>query len=129
MLVRPAWMIRMSFANCSATLACPTRRPSPAATISVMDTMPQAMPNMVRAVRSLCAESVRRVSRSRSRKVTVVSGAWRYCRTTWSPSLSPVAVSTSAFTPFVIPNVAGTRRRPPSCLASGTSRNVFFSLS
>ena len=65
----------MSLANCSATLACPTRRPSPAATISVMDTMPQAMPNMVRAVRSLCAESVRSVSRSRSRKVISIGAS------------------------------------------------------
>src|SRR5262245_7948845 len=68
-LVRPAWMIRTSLANCSATLAWPTRSPSPAATISVIDTMPQAMPNIVSAVRSLCVDSVCSVSRSRSLNV------------------------------------------------------------
>src|SRR5437899_176140 len=67
-LVRLAQMIMMSLPNCSATLAWPARSPSPAATISVMDTMPHAMPTIVRAVRSLCAESVWTVSRRRSRR-------------------------------------------------------------
>src|SRR5215469_6004993 len=34
-----------------------------------MDTIPQAMPNMVRKVRSLCAHNVRNTSRMRSPKV------------------------------------------------------------
>jgi hypothetical protein len=32
-----------------------------------MDTMPQAIPNMVRNVRSLCAHKVRKVSANKSR--------------------------------------------------------------
>src|ERR1700730_3319417 len=46
----------------------PTPSPSPAATITVMEMMPQAMPNMVNSVRRLCAQSVASVSLSRSRK-------------------------------------------------------------
>src|SRR6266849_4888264 len=46
----------------------PTPSPSPAATITVMEMMPQAMPNMVSSVRRLCAHSVASVSVSRSRK-------------------------------------------------------------
>ena len=68
-LVRPAKTIITSRLKLSATLACPTRRPSPAATMSVIDTMPQAMPNMVSSVRSLCANSVRIVSRRRSLQI------------------------------------------------------------
>ncbi len=68
MLVRPAKKIMMSLPKLSATFFCPTRRPSPAATISMIETMPHAIPNMVRNVRSLCAQSVRNVSASRSRK-------------------------------------------------------------
>src|SRR5262249_9394230 len=45
----------------------PSPRPSPAATMMVMEMIPQAMPNMVRSVRRFCAQSVTRVSRSRSR--------------------------------------------------------------
>src|SRR5712664_3029374 len=44
----------------------PTPRPSPAATITVMEMMPQAMPNIVSIVRRLCAQSVASVSRSKS---------------------------------------------------------------
>src|SRR5690242_19709778 len=50
----------------------PSPRPSPAATMMVMETMPQAMPNMVRSVRRLCAHRVASVSRNRSRKDTGV---------------------------------------------------------
>src|SRR5229473_7896546 len=46
----------------------PKPSPSPAATITVMEMMPQAMPNMVSSVRRLCAHSVASVSVSRSRK-------------------------------------------------------------
>src|SRR5258707_1781309 len=46
----------------------PTPSPSPAATITVMEMMPQAMPNMVSSVRRLCAQSVASVSFNRSRK-------------------------------------------------------------
>src|SRR5258707_4966480 len=44
----------------------PLPRPSPAATITVMEMMPQAMPNIVSMVRRLWAQSVASVSRSRS---------------------------------------------------------------
>src|ERR1700732_4443134 len=52
----------------------PPPGPSPAATITVMEMMPQAMPNMVSNVRRLCAQSVASVSLSRSRKdIAIVS--------------------------------------------------------
>src|SRR6266849_2526309 len=44
----------------------PAPRPSPAATITVMEMMPQAMPNIVSMVRRLWAQSVASVSRSKS---------------------------------------------------------------
>src|SRR5262249_41667386 len=44
----------------------PLRRPSPAATMRTMETIPQAIPNMVRNVRSLCDHKVRKTSRMRS---------------------------------------------------------------
>src|SRR5215472_2042650 len=46
----------------------PSPRPSPAATMMVMEMMPQAIPNMVSSVRRLCAQSVATVSRNRSAK-------------------------------------------------------------
>ena len=58
-LVRPALTIITSLPKFWATLAWPTRSPSPAATMRVMDTIPHAIPNIVRAVRSLWARSVR----------------------------------------------------------------------
>ena len=67
-LVRPAKMIIRSRPKFCETLAWPTRRPSPAATISTIEMTPQAMPNMVSAVRSLCAQSVWNTSRMRSRR-------------------------------------------------------------
>ena len=76
-LVRPANTIITSRLKFSATLACPTRSPSPAATISVIDTMPQAMPNIVSSVRSLWANSVRIVSRRRSLKTMSGGHGWR----------------------------------------------------
>ena len=62
-----------------------------------MEMMPQAIPNMVRSVRRLCAQSVASVSRSRSRKDTVRS----YCRTTCCFSFRPARIS--VFTPLEIP--------------------------
>src|SRR5258708_17166897 len=44
----------------------PLPSPSPAATITVMEMMPQAMPNIVSIVRRLWAHSVASVSRSKS---------------------------------------------------------------
>src|SRR6266481_5874100 len=44
----------------------PLPSPSPAATITVMEMMPQAMPNIVSMVRRLWAQSVASVSRSKS---------------------------------------------------------------
>src|ERR1700737_793889 len=44
----------------------PLPRPSPAATITVMEIIPHAMPNMVSIVRRLCAHSVLSVSFSKS---------------------------------------------------------------
>src|SRR6266571_2446929 len=44
----------------------PLPSPSPAATITVIEMMPHAMPNIVSIVRRLCAHSVASVSRSKS---------------------------------------------------------------
>src|SRR6266851_6383319 len=44
----------------------PLPSPSPAATITVMEMIPQAMPNIVSIVRRLCAQRVASVSRSKS---------------------------------------------------------------
>src|SRR5713226_3683079 len=58
----------MSLPRFFAWSSCPFRKPSPAATISTIDTIPQAIPNMVRNVRSLCAHNVRSTSPMRSRR-------------------------------------------------------------
>src|ERR1700757_4574410 len=47
----------------------PRPKPSPAATMRVIEIIPQAMPNMVKSVRRLCAQRDAIVSRKRSRKV------------------------------------------------------------
>ena len=120
MLVRPANTIMMFLPKSSATLAWPTRNPSPAATISVIETMPQAMPNIVKNVRTLCAHRVRSVSRTRSRKLT-------YCRMILSPCFSPA--TSSVFTPLEMPVCTATCRRPFSWVGSGTSTKVLRSLS
>src|SRR5229473_6116981 len=66
MLVRPAKTIITSLPKVSWFFWMPAPSPSPAATITVMEMMPQAMPNMVSMVRRLWAQSVASVSRSRS---------------------------------------------------------------
>src|SRR5229473_4008353 len=66
MLVRPAKTIITSLPKVSWFFWMPAPSPSPAATITVMEMMPQAMPNMVSMVRRLWAQSVPSVSRSRS---------------------------------------------------------------
>src|ERR1700676_5712143 len=73
MLVRPEKTIITSLPKFSCCFCMPRPRPSPAATISVMEIMPQAMPNMVSKVRRLCARSVAMVSLSRSRHVISAS--------------------------------------------------------
>src|SRR5260370_19574091 len=66
MLVRPAKTIITSLPKVSWFFWMPAPSPSPAATITVMEMMPQAMPNMVSMVRRLWAQSVASVSSSRS---------------------------------------------------------------
>src|SRR5258708_5996590 len=66
MLVRPAKTIITSLPKISWLFLMPLPSPSPAATITVMEMMPQAMPNIVSMVRRLCAHSVASVSRSKS---------------------------------------------------------------
>src|SRR5215467_1123658 len=75
MLVRPENTIITSLPNVSWFFWIPSPSPSPAATITVMEMMPQAMPNMVSSVRRFCAHSVTSVSRSKSLKDTVLSSA------------------------------------------------------
>src|SRR6266403_4061643 len=65
-LVRPPKTIMTSLPKVSCFFWMPPPRPSPAATITVMEMMPQAMPNIVSMVRRLWAQSVASVSRSRS---------------------------------------------------------------
>src|SRR2546425_1512545 len=67
MLVRPPKTIMTSLPKVSWFFWMPSPRPSPAATITVMEMMPQAMPNIVSMVRRLCAQRVASVSRSKSR--------------------------------------------------------------
>src|SRR5215469_2918953 len=73
MLVRPENTIITSFPKCSCCFWMPRPKPSPAATIKVMEIIPQAMPNIVSSVRRLCAHSVASVSRKRSRNVIAAS--------------------------------------------------------
>src|SRR5713226_3061635 len=68
MLVRPAKTIMTSLPKVSWFFWSPAPRPSPAPTITVLEMMPQAMPNIVSNVRRLCAHSVASVSTTRSRK-------------------------------------------------------------
>src|SRR5712692_10016703 len=68
MLVRPANTIITSLPKVSWFFCMPAPRPSPAATITVMEMMPQAMPNMVSSVRRLWAQSVASVSLNKSWK-------------------------------------------------------------
>src|SRR6266704_3996176 len=68
MLVRPAKTIITSLPKVSWFFWMPSPRPSPAATIMVMEMIPQAIPNIVSTVRRLCAHSVASVSRNRSVK-------------------------------------------------------------
>src|SRR5215467_13748043 len=77
MLVRPENTIITSLPKVSWFFWIPSPSPSPAATITVMEMIPQAMPNMVSSVRRFCAHSVTSVSRSKSRKDTVSSSAGR----------------------------------------------------
>src|SRR5580692_11796758 len=73
MLVRPEKTIITSLPKCSCCFCMPRPRPSPAATITVIEMMPQAMPNIVSRVRRLWASSVAMVSLSRSRNVIFAS--------------------------------------------------------
>src|SRR5208283_1987384 len=73
MLVRPENTIITSLPKFSCCFWMPRPSPSPAATIRVMEMMPQAMPNMVSRVRRLWAHSVAMVSRKRSRNVICAS--------------------------------------------------------
>src|SRR2546430_7175586 len=66
MLVRPAKTIMTSLPKVSWLFWMPFPKPSPAATITVMEMMPQAMPNIVSIVRRLWAQRVASVSLSRS---------------------------------------------------------------
>src|SRR5579864_4301835 len=65
------------FRDCSSW---PLRRPSPAAVMSTMDTIPHAIPNIVRNVRSLCAHKVRKTSPMRSRRTILHLDAARHGR-------------------------------------------------
>src|SRR5260221_12003178 len=70
MLVRPEKMIITSLPKVCWFFWIPSPKPSPAATITVIEMMPQAMPNMVSNVRRFCAQRVASVSRKRSLKDT-----------------------------------------------------------
>ena len=58
---RPGKINMMSLPNSAIWRLLPDRKPSPRPTSSSNDPTPQAMPNMVRQERSLCAQSVRKI--------------------------------------------------------------------
>ena len=66
--MRPGMTIMMSLPRVRWAAAWPSRKPSPAATMSMIDRMPQAIPNMVRKLRILLVDRARKVSPNNSRQ-------------------------------------------------------------
>ena len=73
---RPGKMNMMSLPNSAISRLLPERKPSPTPTSSSNDPTPQAMPNMVRNERSLCAHRLRKICAKMSRTVRMIE---RYC--------------------------------------------------
>ena len=106
--------------SCLSRSRWPTLKPSPMATISTIEATPQAIPAMVRKLRSLL--------RSRL-EMTWPNNSCRYV--TGDPVLLQddllalgQALQISVFDPLLMPVVTATRRLPVSAAASATSTSV-----
>src|SRR5438105_2738306 len=73
---RPGKINMMSLPNSANSRLLPDRKPSPTPTSSSKDPTPQAMPNMVRNERSLCAHRLRKIWVKMSETVRMIE---RYC--------------------------------------------------
>src|SRR6266404_4453997 len=97
--------------------SCPLRKPSPAATMRTTETIPQAIPNMVRNVRSLCDHRVRKTSLMRSRR-TMTQG-WTLTRVESKPGGGVAKWGYGIRRGFVQRNTNAKRREIPPADASG----------
>src|SRR5438067_4904153 len=73
---RPGKINMMSLPNSANSRLLPERKPSPTPTSSSKDPTPQAMPNMVRNDRSLCAHRLRKICANMSKTVRIIE---RHC--------------------------------------------------
>src|SRR5271163_2844297 len=69
---RPGKMNMMSRPNSAISRLLPERKPSPTPTSSSNDPTPQAMPNIVRNERSLCAQRLRKICAKMSKTVRIL---------------------------------------------------------
>src|SRR6202165_381614 len=69
---RPGKINMMSLPNSDNSRLLPERKPSPTPTSSSRDPTPQAIPNMVRNERSLCAQRLRKICAKMSRTVRII---------------------------------------------------------
>src|SRR5271157_4502870 len=70
---RPGNRNMMSLPNSASSRLLPDRKPSPTPTSSNRDPTPQAIPNMVRNERSLCAHKLRKICAKMSSSVRMIS--------------------------------------------------------
>src|SRR5258708_7018458 len=69
---RPGKRNMMSLPNSANSRLFPERKPSPTPTSSSNDPTPQAIPNMVRNERSLCAQRLRKICAKMSKTVRII---------------------------------------------------------
>src|SRR5579863_5070995 len=69
---RPGKINMMSLPNSANSRLLPERKPSPTPTSSSNDPTPQAIPNMVRNERSLCAQRLRKICAKMSETVRII---------------------------------------------------------
>src|SRR5258705_12698579 len=69
---RPGKRNMMSLPNSDSSRLLPERKPSPTPTSSNNDPTPQAIPNMVRNERSLCAQRLRKICVKISESVLII---------------------------------------------------------
>jgi hypothetical protein len=80
---RPGKMNMISLPNSANSRLLPERKPSPTPTRSSKEPTPQAIPNMVRNERSLCAQRLRKICAKMSdtvRIVEIVPSRYERCR-------------------------------------------------
>ena len=73
---RPGNRNMMSLPNSANSRLLPERKPSPTPTSSSKDPTPQAIPNMVRIERSLCAQRLRKICAKMSNAERIIE---RHC--------------------------------------------------